>query len=127
MSKAIAVWIESTEAKLFKFGQGEVETVHMRPHGPIHHAETLGRNHTKAEGDTEKFYHQVVTALEKEGDSKWFVMGFGLGHVHFAHHVQNHHPRFSKNIVGSKKVDHLTDAQIKAEAKKFFESLELLG
>lgn len=120
MSILIGVWINSKEAKLFRFSGDEVELVHMKPHGPIHHAEKLGMNHAKAEGDTEKFYHQVVSALEKDADSKWYLMGFGLGHVHFAHHVQKHHPHFTKNIVGSKNVDHQTDAQIKAEAQEFF-------
>lgn len=127
MSTPLAVWIDSSQAKFFKFNETGVETTHMKPHGPTHHAETLGRNHTKAEGDTEKFYHQVAEFLQKDPDSKWFVMGSGLGHTHFVHHIQKHHPKFAANIVGSRSVDHQTDNQIKAEAKKFFEESGLIG
>ncbi len=120
MSLPLALWIDSSQAKIFKFQPQGVEMVHLKPHGPSHHAETHGRNHTKAEGDAERFYHQVAEALQKETGSKWLVMGSGLGHTHFVHHVQSHHPQMAASILASRTVDHQTDGQIKAEAKKFF-------
>ena len=126
MSSLVALYIDSSHAKLFKFNAGKLELVHIKPHGPIHHAEALGRNHTKAEGDAEKFYHQVAAYLQKDPDSKWLVLGSGLGHTHFVHHIQTHHPRFAKNIVGNRTVAHQTDNQLTAEAKNFFVEMGLL-
>ncbi|NJL24515.1 MAG: hypothetical protein HC902_04660 [Calothrix sp. SM1_5_4] len=117
----IAIWIDSSHAKVFRFQpDGTAQDEVLKPHGSHHHAEVHGRNHTKAEGDAEKFYHQVAEHLLREPAAKWLVMGSGLGHTHFVHHVQNHHARHAQNILANRTTDHLTDGQIKAEARKFF-------
>jgi len=120
MLSLAAIWIDSVHAKIFNFTGEKTEILQLKPHGPRHHAETTGVNHTKAEGDSEKFYHEVAEFIEKSPEAKWLVMGAGLGHTHFVHHIQRHHPRYAKNIIGSQTTDHLTDPQITALAKKIF-------
>lgn len=119
--KALAVWIDSQEAKIFKFTYAGVENLHLKSHGKTHHAEVHGSNHPKAAGDAEKFFHEVSQNLKNETASQWLLMGPGLAHTHLEHHIQKHHPHMKPQILASEAVDHhLTEKQIIAHARKFF-------
>lgn len=125
MSARIAVWIDSSEAKIFKFKPEGMETLHLKPHGHSHHAEVHGKNHTKHEGDNEKFLHEVAQLLTSEKDSKWYIMGPGLVHTHLCNHLKSHHGHSAAQILGNEPADHASDAQLAAKAREFFKKVDL--
>lgn len=132
MDLPIVIWIDSSQAKIFKFYEHEVTQTHMKPHGPIHHSQVEGKNHTQAEGDIDKFYYEVIDSLKKESlstkkDFKLLILGSGLGHTHFYHHIKESYPDLAKNILDSKKTKFLTDPQIIAKGRNFFIKAKLIS
>lgn len=117
---ALVMWINTHEAKIIKFTPKGTEFKRLEKHGRRHQAEVHGRNHSKAEGDAEKFYHEVAEALRPEKDSQWLIVGPGLAHTHFKHLVDKKYPNLSKCIVGLEAMDELSDGQIEDHARRFF-------
>lgn len=124
---AMMIWIDSQEAKLFTFEADGVRTQHLKPHGPHHHDQSLGRNHTKAEGDAQKFYHEVCQHLAAEKSVRWLIAGPGLAHTHLVHHLEKHHPALKAKVVGVQALEKMSDGQLIDKAKEFFSHQGVFG
>ncbi len=113
------VWLDSSEAKIFEL-HPEQTTEHKLQRTEIKHhtgAEKAQNNHKNAE----KFYHQLAEALT--GAHEVLLIGPGDAKTHFKHHLsQHHHGTIENKIVGIETVDHPSDGQIVALAKKFFKN-----
>jgi len=111
------VWLDSSEAKIFGLHPTEVDEKKMQRTEIRHHTgvEKEQNNHKNAE----KFFHQVADALSDANEV--LLVGPGEAKVHFRSHLeQHHHARVGSKIVGVETVDHPTDGQIVALARKFF-------
>lgn len=117
---ALIMWINSHEAKVIKFEVNGPVVRNFRHHGKHHQAEVHGKNHSKAEGDAVKFYHEVIRELEKEKDSQWLIVGPGLAHTHFKHILDREFPNLSKCVVGVEPMADASEGQIKKYAHDFF-------
>lgn len=120
-----AVYITSDEARVFKFNASGVETHQMHRHGPKHHTESLGKNHSKEQGDAEHFFHEVAEFLIKDEAERWLIIGPGLAKTHFKSHVERHHSQQAKRIVGVEAMDKATDGEITHFAHGFFKKMGL--
>jgi stalled ribosome rescue protein Dom34 len=120
-----AVFITSDEAKVFEFRPEGVETHHLRQHGGRHPAESLGRNHPKAGGDVDRFFHEVAEFMGKSGTQRWLLMGPGVAKSQFQHHVEKHHTLYAKRIVGVETVNKGTDGELKNFAHDYFKKIGL--
>lgn len=118
-----AVWITSDEARIFKFAPEGIIPQHLRKHGPKHSAEVHGRNHTKQEDDSERFFHEVAQQLIKDKADRWLILGPGLAKSHFKSHVERHHANYTRNIVGVEAMDKATDGEITHFAHDYFKKL----
>lgn len=116
---AYAIWIDHEEAKIFKFHENRSEVIHVKE--PSHTALNKGN---QKHVDAEKFFHDVATKI---GDAEEiFLCGPGLGKDHFKTHLEkHHHEKLAKKIVGMEAMDHPTDNQIRAGARKFFRHFDL--
>ena len=111
------VWLDSSEAKVFELHPTEVNEKTLRRKEIRHHngVEKEQNNHK----DGEKFFHTVAEALT--GANEVLLVGPGDAKLHFKNHLErHHHTEIGKKIVGTETVDHPTDNQIVALAKKFF-------
>jgi stalled ribosome rescue protein Dom34 len=120
---AYVVWIDQEHAKLFKFMiGGKTENQIVKRHGIEHHT-PKHENHQK---EHDAFYHDVANHLKDA--SELLLVGPGLGKEHFKTHLEkHHHSDLLKKIVGSVSMDHPTDPQIVAEARKFFHTKDLFN
>ena len=115
-----AIWISSEEAKVFRFNAEGVNIHHMQASHLVHHAETDGMNHTKKEGDAEKFFHEVAKYLVKDSSDRWLIVGAGVAKSQFKHHIERHHAHDAKKIVGCEAIDKSTNGEIENFAHDFF-------
>jgi stalled ribosome rescue protein Dom34 len=122
---ATVLFINQSEARIFRLKPEGTESETLHPHGPQHHAETQGRNHSKKEGDAEHFYHQVAEHLSKQPSDRWLVVGPGLAKKHFQSHVESHHKNSAKKIVGVETMDKSTDGEIIKFAHDFFKKWDV--
>ncbi len=117
---ALVMWINSHEAKIFKFEPEGVQFRKIEYKGKHHVSEVHGRNHSKSEGDSDKFYHEVIKDLERDKNCQWLIVGPGLAHTHFKHILDKEYPQLSKCVVGVESMQEVSEGQIKDYAHRFF-------
>lgn len=112
------VSIDLDHAKIFELHPGKVEERTLRRHEIRHHSgvEKEQNNHKNAE----KFFGQVAERLANAHEI--LLVGPGAAKGHFKDHLEKHDRELSQKIVGVETIDHPTDNQIVALAKKFFKA-----
>ena len=118
---AYVIWIDSEHAKLFKFlPGGKTENHTVKSHHHDHHT----ANPRDSKGGHDAFFHDVANHLKDANEL--LIVGPGLGKEHFKSHLEkHHHGDLLKKVVGTLAMDHPTDHQIVAEARKFFTAKDL--
>jgi len=115
------VWIDHREAKVFHFSPTEIDKLVIHPENPtkhIHHkAGTVGSGH--AEGDHD-FLHAVAQAVADAGAV--LITGPGNAKAELVRHIESHDPALKKLIAGVETVDHPSDGQLVAHARKYFKA-----
>lgn len=107
------VWIDTEHAKIFN----------MSPHGVENFTV---KNHDHGRTDHSKFYHEVGEKLK--GASEWLLVGPGHGKDEFKKHLSNHHHKnLVEKLLSTESMDHPTDPQILAHARKFFKHAHLFA
>ncbi len=121
------VWIDHKEARVFHV---QPETVgHVQPEAidettilsPQHriHRHPKGRGEAKDHPDDAKtFFHEVARSLD--GTDAVLIVGPSSAKLEFLKYVQDHDKRLQARVVGIETVDHLTDREIVAYAKRYF-------
>jgi stalled ribosome rescue protein Dom34 len=112
------VWIDHREARVFHFSPTEVETLVLRPDHPtkhIHHkANSIGSGHAGADHD---FLHAVAQSIADAGAV--LIAGPANAKTQLVEHIRAHDPGLTKLIAGVETVDHPSDAQLVAHARKY--------
>ena len=113
------VWLDLRHAKLFELNQQTVDETSMYRREVHHHSGyDKEKNNHKNE---EKFFHEIASHLVHANEI--LVIGPGEAKGHFRQHLeQHHHQDLSKKVIGVETVDHPTDGQIVALAKKLFKA-----
>ena len=112
-----AVWIDHNEAKIFHVDDETLDADVIRPrrHLSRHPTQTAERSHP---ADEQHFFHEVAQAVESAREI--LVVGPGKAKLEFIKHVQKHDHAIEPKIIGVETVDHPTDKQLVAHAKKYF-------
>jgi len=117
------VWIDHREARVFHFGPSDVERLVLHPHHPtghIHHkAGSIGSGHAAADHE---YLHATAAAIADAGDV--LITGPSKAKAELMKHIHHHDPRLMKIIVGVETVDHPSDAQLVAYARKYFKAAD---
>ena len=113
------VWIDHREAKVFRFNATEVEETKLRPHDRqvhVHHkANTVGSGHAAVDRD---FIEKVVGSVNDAGAV--LIVGPGTAKTELAAYAAERYPQVSQRISAVETVDHPTDNELVALARKFF-------
>jgi predicted NUDIX family NTP pyrophosphohydrolase len=115
------VWIDHREARVFHFGAGDVERLVLHPDRPtrhIHHkANSIGSGHAAADHD----FLQAVARSIADAHAV-LITGPASAKTELVKHIQQHDPRLVQAIVGVETVDHPSDAELVARARKYFQA-----
>lgn len=84
--------------------------LHAHTHNTSQHGSTVRTEH--------QFFGEVCHALA--GLNEVLVTGPHLAQVNFRHYVEKHRPHVSQQILGWETVDHPSEGQLLALARKFF-------
>jgi stalled ribosome rescue protein Dom34 len=117
-----AVWIDHHEAKVFHLTAETFETSTFEaPHHHVHrHPQATAES--KHPADAERFYHEIARALE--GVEEILVVGPATAKLEFVKHVHKHDHTLVEKIVGVETVDHPTDKQLVAYARRYFRAVD---
>jgi stalled ribosome rescue protein Dom34 len=113
------IWIDQHEARVFHFGATDVERLVLHPDNPtrhIHHkAGSIGSGHASADHE---FLHAVAQSIAGAGEV--LITGPANAKTELVKHIANHDPKLKKIVAGVETVDHPSDAQLVAHARKYF-------
>jgi stalled ribosome rescue protein Dom34 len=112
------VWIDHHEARVFHFGPTDVERLVVHPNNPtrhIHHkANSIGSGHAL---EDQQFLHAVAESIADAGAI--LVAGPANAKTELIKHIHQHDPKLMNAIAGVETVDHPSDAQLVAYARKY--------
>jgi stalled ribosome rescue protein Dom34 len=115
----VVVWIDHQEARIFQFSEAEVDATTVRsshPHQHIHHkANARDSGHAPVE---EGFLERVAQAIMRAGAI--LITGPANAKKELAAHIERVHPDLGKRISGVETLDHPSDGQLLALARRFF-------
>lgn len=113
------VWIDHSEAHVMHITPDDVEKslVHpAHPHHKLHsHSGTAGSGRAP---ESQDYYHAVAEALA--GAQEILVVGPAQAKLQLVKHMQHHDAALMAKVVGIETVDHPSDAQLVAYARKYF-------
>ena len=113
------VWIDHEEAKIFSFSKDDADKLVIHPDHPtqhIHHkANTIGSGHAAPNAG---YLHEVAHALE--GSGAILITGPANAKTELMHHLTTHDPKVAKCVAAVETVDHPSDGQLVALARKYF-------
>lgn len=113
------IWIDHKEAHVIHFDADDsasevIKTRSTHPH--LHHKSgSTGSGHSGAE---KHYLHAVVEAVA--GAREILVVGPGSAKLELIRHAEKHDAKVATKILGVETVDHPTDRQLLAYARKYF-------
>jgi len=118
LSHAI-VWIDHREAHVIQFNADDHENVTISTqskHGHLHQkAGVVGSGHQVVD---QHYLHEVVEAVADANEI--LIVGPGSAKLELIKHIYKHDANIASRVVGVETVDHPTDGQLLAYAKKSF-------
>jgi stalled ribosome rescue protein Dom34 len=113
------VWIDHSEARIFHIGLTGEDEVTLHPHletKHLHHkANSVGSGHAAPD---KEFLTHVTSALADAGEI--LIIGPAGAKTELAKYLREKHPAIGERIVAVEAVDHPTDPEIVAYAKRHF-------
>ena len=113
------IWIDHKEAHVIHFDADDSasEVIKTRStHLHLHHKSgSTGSGHSGAE---KHYLHAVVEAVADAREI--LVVGPGSAKLELIRHAEKHDPKVAPKILGVETVDHPTDRQLLAYARKYF-------
>jgi stalled ribosome rescue protein Dom34 len=115
----VLVWLDHAEAHVMHISPEDVEKSVIQPHNPHHklHSKngTLGSGRAPEDQD---YYHRVAEALRSA--TEVVIVGPGQAKLQLIKHIHTHDPALVSKVAGVETVDHPSDAQLVAYARKYF-------
>ncbi|APB99109.1 translational machinery protein [Polynucleobacter asymbioticus] len=113
------IWIDHKEAHVMFLSAdaSEGEIIGSKStHSHLHHkAGEVGSGRLALDS---KYLHSVIQAVNESKEI--LVLGPGSAKLELIKHAHHHDPKVAANIVGVETIDHPTDKEILAYARKFF-------
>lgn len=125
MTRHVAVWIDTQEAAIFQIGMEKGVSASLEEPQRVR-IEHPGQPEGDAENpeDTKRFFHEVARSLGNA--TEVLVVGPSTGKLAFLRYAHTHDRGLEKKVVGVETVDHPSDGQIAAYARKYFERVDRL-
>ena len=113
------VWIDHSEAHVMHVSPDDVEKSLIYPTQPHHKLHALaGKPGSGRAPEDADYYHRVAEALE--GAQEILIVGPAQAKLQLVKHLQAHHHAMAGRVIGIETVDHPSDAQVVAYARKYF-------
>ncbi len=113
------VWLDHAEAHVMHFTSEDVEkfSAHASDRHPhLHHKRgSVGAGHQAGEPH---YFDRIAALLAGVGEI--LVVGPGSAKLELVRHLDRHQPELGAKVLGVETVDHPTDAQVVAHARKYF-------
>ena len=113
------IWIDHKEAHIMFLSEAASEAEIIRSkstHTHLHHkANEIGSGRVALDS---KYLHSVIQAVKESKEI--LILGPGSAKLELIKHAHKHDAQIAEKIVGVETVDHPSDKEILAHARKFF-------
>ncbi len=122
-----AVWIDQAEARIFHIHSSAADGLHrdlvdettiLAPHHRIHRHPKDREVVAPDPGDTTRFFEQIAHALR--GTDEILILGPASAKLELFRYLHDHEHPIGAKVVGIETVEHPTDLEIIAFARKAF-------
>jgi stalled ribosome rescue protein Dom34 len=117
------IWIDHREARVFHFTATDVERLVLHPDHPIRHihhkAGSIGSGHA---AEDHAFLQAVTESIADAGAI--LIAGPANEKTELAKHIRENNPQLMSAIVALETVDHPSDAQLVAYARKHLKATD---
>ena len=113
------VWLDHSEAHVMHFTASDVEKSVIHPSKPRTHLHAKsGAVGAGRQAEDKAYYHSVTESLK--GSEEILVVGPAQAKLQLIKHIHAHDHDMSHKVVGVETVDHPSDGQLLAYARKYF-------
>ena len=117
------VWIDHAEARVMHVSSNDIESSIVRPSKPHHHLHNKrGAVGVGRAPEDQHFYHEVVEAMK--GAQEILIVGPANAKLNLVKHIHSHDQQMIDKVIGVETVDHPSDAQLVAYARKYFDAAD---
>ena len=120
------VWLDHLNATIVSFSLGSTDKIDVHSHSPeshIHHkARSIGSGHA---ADDHRFFDEIAQALV--GIHEVLIAGPGNAKTAFEAYIAEHDVGLARRVVGIETLDHPTEPELLAHARKYFAAIDQLG
>ena len=122
-----AVWLDHSEAHVMHISPDDVEKSVIHPARPHQHLHARSGSVGAGRKDEDQaYYHAVADALK--GAQEILIVGPAQAKLQLVKHIHAHDHGLVDKIVGVETVDHPSDGQLVAYARKYFRAKDqMLG
>ena len=116
----VVVWLDHSEAHIIAFNRDAAEKA-VIVHAPQRHEHQHHRADSVGSGKAAEhpaYYDLIVATIRNVPE--WLIVGPANAKLAFSKHVHKHHASLVDHLIGLETVDHPTDGQLLAHAKKYF-------
>ena len=122
MTKHVALFIDHSEARIFHVTPDKIDEATIKSPLHTHHAHHKGADGKDHSAGAKNFFNEVARSLADSDEI--LVVGPSTAKLEFIRHAHKHDPALEPKIIGVETVDHPTDGQIVAYAKKYFDRVD---
>ncbi|MDP3654036.1 MAG: translational machinery protein [Rhodoferax sp.] len=113
------VWLDHSEAHVMHISPEDIEKSVVHPSKPHQHLHSKsGSVGSGRHAEDKDYYHAIVEALN--GAQEILVVGPAQAKLQLIKHIHSHDQHMTDKVVGVETIDHPTDAQLVAYARKYF-------
>ncbi len=115
----VVVWLDHTQAHVMHISPDDVEKSVVHPAHPHHHLHSKsGAVGSGRQPEDKAYYHAIAEALK--GAQEILVVGPAQAKLQLVKHIHTHDQALSEKVVGVETIDHPSDGQLVAYARKYF-------
>ena len=115
----VIVWIDHSEARVFHVGSEDADrqviSTHVHDRQQHRKAHSIGSGHAPVDNE---FFGRVAQSIQTAG--ALLIVGPANAKTELATYIKNHLPELAKRISAVEPLDHPSDGQLVALARKFF-------
>jgi stalled ribosome rescue protein Dom34 len=116
----VVVWLDHSEAHIIAFNRDEAETpivVKSKKHDEHQHQRADRQGPSNAIAHPE-YYEEIIGKIRNIAE--WLIVGPANAKLNFSKHLTKRHADLADHLIGIETVDHPSDGQLLAYAKKYF-------
>jgi hypothetical protein len=116
------VWIDHRQARVFHFNADEADKIVIHPDRPVRDYHRKQKGTGRHDKEDQEFLEEVTKAVADAGAI--LIVGPANEKHELLKHIERVHPALKPHVEGVESLDHPTDGELVAHARRFLKSAD---